>query len=70
MTNREQLHQLVDTIPEERAGDALEALRLIARTHGKPGRPGFVGIANTGEADLGRRAKEILRAEFGEPETA
>lgn len=70
MTKREQLHQLVERIPENRAGDALEALRLIARTPEKSGRPGFVGIANTGETDLGRRAKDVLRAEFGEPEAA
>jgi hypothetical protein len=70
MAEREQLHQLVEEIPADRAGDALEALRLIARTPGRAGRPGFVGIANTGETDLGRRAKDVLRAELGEPEAA
>jgi hypothetical protein len=30
MTVREQLHQLVEELPEDRAGDALEVLRLIA----------------------------------------
>jgi hypothetical protein len=71
MTVREQqLHQLVEELPEDRAGDALEALRLIARTPVRTGRPGFVGIANTGETDLGRRAKDVLRAELGEPRPA
>ena len=70
MTVREQLHQLVEELPENRADDALEALRLIARTPVRAGRPGFVGIVNTGETDLGRRAKDVLRAELGEPETA
>lgn len=66
MTTREQLRQLIEQLPEERTGDALEALRLIARTPVRTGRPGFVGIANTGETDLGRRAKDVLRAELGE----
>jgi hypothetical protein len=68
MTKREQLHQLVEELPESRASDALEALRLIARVPQRTGRPAFVGIANTGETDLGRRAKDVLREEFGEPE--
>jgi hypothetical protein len=70
VTTREQLHELVERLPENRAGDALEALRLIARVPGRTGRPGFVGIADTGETDLGRRAKDVLRAEFGEAEAA
>jgi hypothetical protein len=70
MTEREQLHQLVEEVPDDRAGDALEAMRLIARAPRRTGRPGFVGIANTGETDLGHRAKDVLRAELGEPEAA
>lgn len=70
MTKREQLHALVEEISEDRAGDALEALRLIARTSGRTGRPGFTGIANTGDTDLGRRAKDVVRAELGEAEAA
>lgn len=70
MTKREQMHQLVEEIPEDRAGDALEALRLIARKPDRTGRPSFVGIADTGDPDLGRHAKDVVRAELGESDAA
>lgn len=35
---------------------------------GQPARRGFVGIASTGETDLARRAKHVVREEMREPD--
>jgi len=62
---REELHQLVDQLPEDEVQPALELTRDRVAQHGGPGRdlPFFASFED--EPDLAERAEEILSAELG-----
>jgi hypothetical protein len=62
MTVREEAHQLIDAVPDDRLADAVELLRRWAETvHGERRRRFRTTATFDGEADLGARAKEIAR---------
>lgn len=62
---REELHHLVDRLPEAELRPALELIRGRVAEHGGQGRdlPFFASFAS--EPDLAERAEEILSAELG-----
>jgi len=62
---REELHQLVDQLPEDEVQPALELIRDRVAQHGGHGRdlPFFASFE--AESDLAERAEEILSAELG-----
>jgi hypothetical protein len=62
MTSKEQLLDLVEHLDEAQAAEVLDLLatRFSERT-GERDLPSFVGMGHSGEGDLGRRAKEIVR---------
>ncbi len=62
---REELHQLVDQLPEDELRPALELIRGRVTEHGGHGRdlPFFASFE--AEPDLAERAEEILSAELG-----
>jgi len=62
---REELHQLVDQLPEDELQPALELIRGRVTEHDGPGRdlPFFASFE--AEPDLAERAEEILSAELG-----
>jgi hypothetical protein len=61
---REELHQLMDQLPEDVIQPALELIRGRVAQHGGQGRdlPFFASFA--AESDLADRAEEILSAEL------
>jgi hypothetical protein len=68
MTARDDAHQLVDAVPDDRVPAALELLRQLVEPTptAYTGQRHFrtVGVFN-GEPDLGSRAKAIARLELG-----
>jgi hypothetical protein len=62
---REELHQLVDQLPEAELRPALDLIRDRIAEHDEPGRnlPFFASFE--AEPDLAERAEEILSAELG-----
>ncbi|MEC3975592.1 hypothetical protein [Amycolatopsis sp. H20-H5] len=65
--SRADAHRVLDAVPDERVSTALELLRQLAEEPAveRPRRQfRTVGIFD-GEADLGRRAKDIVRRELG-----
>ena len=62
---REELHQLVDQLPEDEVQPALELIRGRVAQHGGRGRdlPFFASFE--AEPDLAERAEDILSAELG-----
>ena len=62
---REELHHLVDQLPEAEVRPTLELVRGRLAEHGGPGRdlPFFASFE--AEPDLADRAEEILSAELG-----
>ena len=62
---REELHHLVDQLPEAELRPALELIRGRVAEHGEQGRdlPFFASFE--AEPDLAERAEEILSAELG-----
>ena len=62
---REELHQLVDQLPEDELRPALELIRGRVPEQGAGGRdlPFFASFE--AEPDLAERAEEILSAELG-----
>jgi hypothetical protein len=62
---RDELHHLVDELPESQVGPVLD----LVRDHVAEGQPGrrrrlsFAGMLHA-EPDLAARSEEILRAEF------
>ncbi|GAA4684586.1 hypothetical protein [Phytohabitans rumicis] len=66
MTSKEQLIDLVEHLDEAEAAEVLDL--LASRYAHRPGErklPAFVGMGHSGQGDLGRRAKEIVRKELG-----
>jgi hypothetical protein len=67
-TLRDELHQLIDRLPESQVAPILAIVR--ESTHTEDGDdewalPGFVGALSSGKGDLAARSSEILRAEMG-----
>lgn len=62
---RDELHHLVDQLPEAELRPALELIRDRVDEHDGPGRdlPFFASFE--AEPDFAERSEEILRAEFG-----
>jgi hypothetical protein len=62
---REELHYMVDQLPEAQLRPALELIRSRVEESGGPGRdlPFFASFE--AEPDLAEQAEEILRAELG-----
>jgi hypothetical protein len=62
---REELHHLVDQLPEAELRPALELIRGRVAEHAGPGRdlPFFASFE--AEPDLAERSEEILSAELG-----
>ncbi|HET6213816.1 MAG TPA: hypothetical protein VFE14_13210 [Micromonosporaceae bacterium] len=68
MTVREEAHRLIDAVPEERLSGAVELLRQWAeldRNEGPRRRFRTTAIFE-GEADLGARAKDMVREAWSE----
>lgn len=66
---REELHQLIDQLPEDQVAPIL-ALVKGSLPVGKDGEtlwplPSFVGTLASGKADVAARSQEILREEMG-----
>lgn len=76
---REQLHSLVDSLPDDELG---EAATLLAQLQARgsdlrglewsdqapgPGRPRVVGVLRSGRSDLSERVDEILQDSFAHP---
>jgi hypothetical protein len=66
MTSKERLRDLVEHLDEAQSAAALDLLaaRFTEQT-GERELPSFVGMGHSGQGDLGRRAKEIVRKELG-----
>ncbi|WP_328469529.1 hypothetical protein [Streptomyces sp. NBC_00448] len=67
-TLREELHELIDRLPESQVAPILALVR--ESTPAEDGGdewplPDFVGALSSGKGDLGARSGEILRAELG-----
>lgn len=66
MTRKEQLVALVERLDEAEAAEALDLLwQRYPRSPEQRALPRFVGMGHSGQGDLGRRAKEIVRDELG-----
>lgn len=65
MTSKERLISLVERLDEGQAAEALDLLSSRYAPVGERPLPPFVGMGHSGEGDLGRRAKEIVRDEMG-----
>jgi len=52
------------TTPEELAARAVASLIGVDGAAGE-GKPGFIGLGQSGRSDISERAEEILRASFG-----
>ena len=66
---REELHQLIDQLPEDQVAPIL-ALVKGSMPVGEDGEtlwplPSFVGTLASGKADVAARSQEILREEMG-----
>lgn len=64
-TAREELHQLVDELPDEQVPDTLSLLRARRDRGERSWPPRWFGAAEGRRTDTAERAKEILRTEFG-----
>jgi hypothetical protein len=72
MTVREEAHQLLDAVPEDRLTDAVDMLRQWASPEPSdiPRRQFRTTAIFDGEPDLGTRAKQIVRDAWSGGETA
>jgi hypothetical protein len=72
MTSRERLHVLIDELGDDEADRALQLIEELTDSvpsqRGRRTLPRFVGLGHSGQGDLGRRAKEIVRTELGRTE--
>lgn len=64
-TAREELHQLVDELPDEQVPDTLSLLRARRDRGEHSWPPRWFGAAEGRRTDTAERAKEILRTELG-----
>jgi hypothetical protein len=75
-TPREELHALIDSLPEQAAADLLAEVRLfrLRATDKQPGKksseawpPAWFGSVEGSRPDFSEHIDDILRAEFGRP---
>jgi hypothetical protein len=67
MTTREELHALIDRVPDDDIDAVARSLRPFIEQPSRPARPAFIGMGHSGYADTSARADEILRETgFGE----
>ncbi|MDT9699278.1 hypothetical protein [Streptomyces sp. P17] len=67
MTTREELHALIDRVPEDDIESVAQSLRPFIGPAARPARPSFIGMGRSGHSDTSERADEILRETgFGE----
>lgn len=64
MSNRDELHQLIDQLGEDRLDDAEELLKDLTQ-RGTVHRRFRFDAGMSAEADLGRRSEQVLRDELG-----
>jgi hypothetical protein len=64
-TQRDELHQLIDELPEEQVADALAMLRARKSRGRRDWPPRWFGAVQAGRSDTAQRAEEILRDGFG-----
>ena len=65
---REELHRLVDQIPEAEVPAVLaEARRHLVPATRRPWPPAFFAAGRAGRGDIAARAEEILDEGFGRP---
>jgi hypothetical protein len=64
-TQREELHELVDQLPEEQVAAALALLRARKSDDTRPWPPRWFGAVKGRRTDTAERAEEILRDGFG-----
>jgi hypothetical protein len=66
VTSKERLLQLVDRLPEEHVDELFRiASDLYAVPEQRRPLPAFVGIGDSGRADVSERADELMREAFG-----
>lgn len=64
---RQELHHLVDDLPEGQVAVALDLVRRLApKDAGEAWPPSWFGAITTVSDDIAARAKDILRAEYGQ----
>ena len=67
MTTREELHALIDRVPDDDLDAVVQTLRPFIGPASRPTRPSFIGMGRSGHSDTSARADEILRETgFGE----
>jgi hypothetical protein len=67
MTTREELHALIDRVPDDDIETVAQSLRPFIGPASRPARPAFIGMGRSGHSDTSARADEILRETgFGE----
>jgi hypothetical protein len=67
MTTREELHALIDRVPDDDIDTVARSLRPFTEPTPRPARPGFIGMGRSGHSDSSARVDEILRETgFGE----
>jgi len=62
---REELHRLIDELPEETVPVVLAELRGKAAAANRPWPPRWFGAAEARRPDISERAEEILHDELG-----
>lgn len=66
MTNKQRLLQLVESLPDEQADELLRlATGLYEDPAGRRALPAFVGIGDSGRADVSVRVDDLLGDGFG-----
>jgi hypothetical protein len=65
---RDELHRLVDVLPSEQVGGALEDVRRrVPRDSARPWPPKWFGAATSSRTDLSANVDEALAEGFGQP---
>jgi hypothetical protein len=74
-TPREELHAMIDELPDDAAAELVSDMRAILRhrlamrrrsaAEARPWPPSWFGAAAGSSPDIARRSKEILRDELG-----
>jgi hypothetical protein len=62
---REELHRLIDALPEETIPVVLAELRSRTAAANRPWPPRWFGAAEASRPDISERAEDILRDELG-----
>jgi hypothetical protein len=64
--NRDELHRLVDELPEEEVAAALRLVHRPPERAERPWPPRWFGMGSTTETDLSERVDELLKDGFGQ----